>query len=459
MTKLFTISAIFFLQLAFGQTKVQKLDELFNTLEKEQAYNGNVLIAEKGKVIYEKSFGYSDIKTQEKLTSNSVFELASVSKQFTAMAIVLLQKQGKLSYEDPMSKFLPELSMYKNITIKNLLIHTAGLPDYMDLISNEEEDLGDFANNQTIIDLFVKRKPEVLFQPDEKHEYSNTGYALLGSIIERASKMSYGDYLQKNIFKPLKMKNTRVYRRWYKQEKIDNITKGHIYSDSLKTMIFPDDLGKKYYTVYLDGIVGDGMVNSTASDLLLWDRALYTDKFVNAIDKELIFSSYVTKDEKQTNYGFGWIITKSEVHGNSVSHSGGWSGYITYIGRYLDRDYTIILLQNAVKRGTGIPQREVRNILFGNFYEPNTKKVEAVAGLYKNEKGEDREVVFEQNKLYAKLDKERKLELIPIAENKFLADGYQPEVFYEFIADNDGITKYVVTQPQLSVRKEAVKIK
>ncbi|WP_296148388.1 serine hydrolase [uncultured Flavobacterium sp.] len=458
MIKLVTISAIFFLQIAVAQTKTEKFDSLFDNLAKEGSFNGNVLIAEKGKVIYQKSIGYADIKTQEKLTSNSVFELASVTKQFTAMAVVLLQKQGKLSYDEPISKYLPELVRYKDITIKNLLNHTGGLPDYMDLMSKEENH-GDFATNQTIIDLFAKLQPPVLFKPDEKFEYSNTGYALLGSIIERASKMSYGEYLHQNIFKPLKMKNTRVYRRWYKPEKIDNIAKGHIYSDSLQKMIFPDDMGKDYYTVYLDGIVGDGMVNSTTSDLLLWDRALYTDKLVNQKDKDLIFSSYTTKDNEASNYGFGWQISSSEVYGKSVAHSGGWSGYVTYIARYLDHDYTIILLQNAMSKTTRIPNKQVKNILFGTLYEADPKKIEPMAGLYKNEKGEDKELLFEQNKLYVKMDQEHKLELIPISENKFIADGFQPEVFYEFIADNNKITKYIVTQPQKALRKEAVKIK
>lgn len=458
MIKLVTISALFLIQAAFAQTKAEKLDSLFTAIEKEGSFNGNVLVAEKGKVIYQKSIGYANLKTKEKLKSNSVFELASVSKQFTAMGIVLLQKQGKLSYDDPISKYLPELSMYKDITIKNLLIHTGGLPDYMEMIGKEGPE-GDFATNQTILDLFAKLKPPVLFKPDEKHEYSNTGYALLASIIERASGKSYGDYLMQNIFKPLKMKDTRVYRRWYKPEKIDNITQGHIYSDSLKQLVFPDDIDKKYYTVYLDGIVGDGMVNSTTGDLLLWDRALYTNKLVDEKDKELIFSSYTTKNKLPTSYGFGWGISSSEVYGKVASHSGGWSGYITYIARYLDRDYTIILLQNTSTEKTEIPHREVKNILFGTLYKADPKKTERMAGTYKTEKGKEKELLFEKGKLYIKMEPDAKLELIPISENKFLVDGFQPEVFYEFVADNNKIAKYIVTQPQLSVRAEAVKIK
>lgn len=458
MVKLITISAIFFLQVAVAQTKTEKLDSLFQSAVNDGSFNGNVLIAEKGKVIYQKSFGYSDIKAKEKLTGKSVFELASVSKQFTAMGIVLLQKQGKLSYDDPISKFLPELSMYYDITIKNLLVHTGGLPDYMELMSQEENHDG-FATNQTIIDLFVKKKPPVVFKPGEKHEYSNTGYALLASIIEKASGKSYGDYLAENIFKPLKMNDTRVYRRWFKPEKVKDVTKGYIYSDSLKRLVTPDEISKDYFTIYLDGIIGDGMVNSTTTDLLLWDQALYTDKLVNKQDKELIFSSYPTQSGKATNYGFGWKVSTSSLYGKIASHSGGWSGYVTYIARYLDRNCTIIILQNAMNQNTKIPQAEIRNILFEPIYKADKKKMEEIVGIYKTEKGNERELLFEKGKLYTKLNTEQKLELIPISENKFLADGYQPEVFYEFVAENNKISKYIVTQPELSVRSEAVKIK
>jgi len=458
MVKLITISAIFFLQAAMAQTKTEKLDSLFQAATKDGTFNGNVLIAEKGKVIYQKSFGYSDIKAKEKLTSKSVFELASVSKQFTAMGIVLLQKQGKLSYDDPITKFLPELSMYNDITIKNLLVHTGGLPDYMELMGQEENHEG-FATNQTIIDLFVKKKPPVLFKPGEKHEYSNTGYAILASIIEKASGKSFGDYLQENIFKPLKMNDTRVYRRWFKPEKVKDVTKGYIYSDIVKGFVTPDEISKDYYSIYLDGIVGDGMVNSTTSDLLLWDQALYTDKLVNKQDKDLIFSSYPTQSGKATRYGFGWGISSSDVYGKVVSHSGGWSGYVTYIARYLDKGYTIIMLQNESSEKTTIPHMEVKKILFGTLYKADKKKMEEMAGTYKSDKGNERELLFEKGKLYTRLDPENKLELIPISENRFLVDGFQPEVYYEFVAENNKISRYIVTQPELSIRSEAVKIK
>lgn len=351
----------------FAQTnpdeKAKRLDSLYSELHAANSFNGNVLIAEKGKVIFEKSYGIANEKAGAKLNSNTIFELASVSKQFTAMGIVLLKKQGKLSYDDDMTKYVPELGDYKGITIQNLLIHTGGLPDYMDLaVANWDKNK--IATNNDILNLFKTLKPKKLFEPNEKWEYSNTGYLILGTIIERVSGQSFGGFLEQYIFKPLDMKHTLVYRSRYQPQKIENYALGYGYSDSLKRKITPDEMGKNMFT-YLDGIVGDGMVNTTAKDLLKWDRALYTGKLVNEEDKKMIFSSYPTNDNKGTNYGFGWFINNSKDFGKIVYHSGSWAGYITYIGRDLDHDKTIIILQNNMLKTTALPSKNTRRILHG----------------------------------------------------------------------------------------------
>ncbi len=343
--------------------KAKRLDSLYSGLHAANSFNGNVLIAEKGKVIFEKSYGLANEKTGAKLNANTIFELASVSKQFTAMAIVLLKKQGKLSYEDDMTKYVPELADYKGITIRNLLTHTGGLPDYID-ITDTNWDKNKIATNIDILNLFKDLKPKKVFEPNEKREYSNTGYLILGTIIERVSGQSFGGFLEQYIFKPLEMKRSLVYRSRYQPQKIENYALAYGYSDSLKRKITPDEDGKNRF-IYLDGIVGDGMVNSTAKDLLKWDRALYTGKLVNEEDKKMIFSSYPTNDNKGTNYGFGWFIRESKDFGKIVYHSGSWAGYITYIERDLDHDKTIIILQNNMLKTTELPSKNTRNILYG----------------------------------------------------------------------------------------------
>ena len=462
ITLLLTVAL--FTSVTFAQDKAKKLDSLMTAYHKEKSFNGNVLVAEKGTIIYQNSFGLANEKTRQKINLKTVFELASVSKQFTAMGIVQLQKEGKLQYNDLISKYLPELSSYKGVTIKNLLTHTGGLPDYMELLGAEWKS-NDIVTNDDVIKIFEKVKPAALFSPNEKWEYSNTGYLLLASIIERVSGKTFSDYLQAKIFKPLKMNNTFVYRRWYKPEDKTNYASGYIYSDSLQRKVTPDELGKDYYVVVLDGIVGDGMVNSNLEDLLKWDRALYGDKLVNKADKELIFSSAATVDGKNTDYGFGWKINQNKVYGKIASHSGGWGGYITYIERDLDNDKTIILLQNNDTPQTRIQYKNIRKILYDlPVYKSITlgsADLKPFEGVYLTESGKENKILLENDKLYVEMGSDAyKMELQPVSKSRFVVIGFDPEVTYEFTFGANGtVEKYRVQQPEQGVDKTAKKNK
>jgi CubicO group peptidase (beta-lactamase class C family) len=171
-----TFVFLLFVQFAFGQDRIHKIDSQLNSLYSAETFNGNVLIAGKGNIIYQHSFGNSNEITKEKLDENSIFELASCSKQFTAMGIMIMKEKGKLSLDDPISKYIPELEMYKNVTIRNLLNHTGGLPDYMELLGRFF-DKSKIATNNDNISAFSKYQPKALFEPNSRFEYSNTGYA------------------------------------------------------------------------------------------------------------------------------------------------------------------------------------------------------------------------------------------------------------------------------------------
>lgn len=364
-TILLTVTVCCTQSFVFGQSEQQQqhlIDSVLTAAQQKKSFNGNVLVADKGKVIFRKSYGIAEESTGRKLNPETVFELASVSKQFTAMGIVQLQKHGKLQYDDPIAKYIPELAFYKGITIRNLLQHTGGLPDYMELFE-EKWDKTKFATNDDVIKIFAQYKPDTLFAPGVKYEYSNTGYALLGAIIERVSKKTFGAYLKETIFKPLKMEHTFVYRSRYQPQKVENYALGYV-QDSVGNKTLTNTFGKEFYTYYLDGIVGDGMVNSTLDDLLKWDRALYTDKLINAAERKLIFTSGTTTDGKETGYGFGWKVSNNKEYGTIASHSGGWAGYVTYIERHVDHDKTIILLQNNSTQFTQIPAKNIRKILY-----------------------------------------------------------------------------------------------
>ncbi len=437
--------------------KTERLDSLYIEHYKKGEFNGNVLVAENGDVIFQKSFGLANEETKEELNIETAFELASVTKQFTAMGIVQLQKDGKLSYDDSISKYIPELSNYEGITVLNLLEHTGGLPDYM-TIMEKNWDKSKFATNESVIKLFQELQPEKDFEPGEKFRYSNTGYLLLGTIIERVSGKSFEDYLTEKIFKPLEMDNTFIYRRRYQPKEIKNYANGYMYSDSLKRKILPDEKGKDFYYVYLDGIVGDGMVNSTLQDLFKWDRALYNNSLVTDEDKKLIFSSHQTKDGKETGYGFGWFVKQDSLYGKVVSHSGGWAGYTTFIERQIDNDKTIILLQNNRTKLTKLPLKNTRKILYNQPVETpftlNKNVLLKYAGEYDSGNGNIEKIDLEFDRLWSNT----RYELKPVSETKFNLIGFRPLVTFEFILDEkENVEKLRIQQEETGVDETAIR--
>lgn len=432
-------------------SRLQKIDSLFTSLNSKNQFNGNVLIAEKGNVIYKKSFGLRDEDKNLPLTDNSVFELASVSKQFTAMGIVLLEQKGKLKYDDLLSKYLPQLDFYKGISIRHLLNHTGGLPDYMQLVGTKG-DTTKINTNKDIISLYAKEKPAALFIPGSKYEYSNTGYALLASVIEKVSGKTYASFLADNIFKPLKMDNTFVYNRRLAPRKIDNYAYGYVLAANGKK-ILPDNDPNNNYVICLDGIVGDGTVNSTTADLLKWDRALYTDKLVPKKTIDMIFTPPVLPNNEKTEYGFGWIATVSDDYGKLANHSGGWPGYVTFIERHMDNDKTIIVLQN--NEGGLSFRNNLRHILYGKaLVAVKDKPVQITlteaqlapyVGEYELQPGYNMAITLANGQLYTQIPGQDKFPIFAESETSFFLKVVKAGL--EFQKDVSGmVTKVVLKQ-------------
>ena len=183
--------------------KLDALDKWFELVHKKEKFNGSVLLSKKGRVVFSKSYGLDAAETPTQLTEHSSFNLASVSKQFTAMGIVILNHQSKLNYQDKLSDHIPELSYYKDITIRNLLHHTSGLPDYMYLAGKKRND-SDVFSTAEMISLYNKDTPKLNFKSGSKFQYSNAGYVLLAEIIARASGVSFQKFMATHVFKPLK---------------------------------------------------------------------------------------------------------------------------------------------------------------------------------------------------------------------------------------------------------------
>lgn len=453
----FILTLLLVAQTIICQNRIQKIDSLLNRLHLSGRINGNFLIAEKGKVLYKKSFGLANEATKQPLNENSVFEIASVTKQFTAMAIMILHEKGKLRLDDNISTFIPELAFYKDITIKHLLNHTSGLPDYMELFE-KIFDKSKIATNQDVITIFAQKQPKVLFAPNAKHEYSNTGYALLASIIEKASGETYATFLQKAIFKPLKMNNTFVYKRRVAPKKINNYAYGYVYSDSLKKYTLPDDLKETNFVIWLDGVVGDGGINSTVNDLLKWDRALYTNKLLSKKGMEEVFSITTLNDNTHIKYGYGWEIDNHVEFGKIVYHGGGWPGYATFFARHITNDKTIIILQNH--DNITLPSNSIRSILYNKQETPKTvlsaEQLQKCVGAYELQPGFIIEIERQNDRLYGKTAGQPALELTPEKENNFLLEEIGAQIMFNLTPD--GTAKSLIFS-QGGMKMEGKKIK
>lgn len=458
MNKIKSFSILFFLVLSINMFSqdVKKIDSLFQEMHNEDNFNGNVLISKKGEIIFKKSYGFS-VNGKKPLTDNSIFNLASITKQFTAAGIVLLARDGKLTYEDDIRSYVPELSFYPKITIRNLLNHTSGLYDYMKLTDSLliKKNPKAALDNQKVIELFRKSKPELNFLPNEKYEYSNTGYLLLATIIERISKESYADFLQNKIFKPLNMRDTKVLFRYINTVNIENLTTGYQNNENGKLVDAIESSPKVYN---YDGVKGQGRLYSTTLDLNKWSDAISNNFFSKGELKEISAVSKTTEKE-QINYGFGWYITNDLVNGKSIYHSGGWPGYVTYIEKNLKNGITFIILQNVSTIKTGIPTYPLKNILYSKK-EPILQEnyLKSLAGEYEMSDGRTKQIIYKENKLYAVVNPSFQLELVPITKTIFEVKQFRPKVNFEFILENNSVKGYKFYQLDLGKETELTKI-
>ena len=312
---------------------------------KTKPFNGSIAVIDNGRDVYVRHIGYADMDAKTTINDNTLYELASCSKQFTAAAIMLLERQGKLKVSDTIRMYIPDFP-YKNITIDNLLSHTSGLPGYEEML-DKVWDKSKFATNYDVLELFKQRKPKVYFKPNEQFMYSNTGYMLLSVIIEKASGMSYAQYLDAAIFKPLGMKHTRVYNtRRAKGEKIENYAYGYVYSSEKKKYVLPDSTKENNYVIYMDPITGDGTVNSCIEDLTKWEKGLLTNSVIEKKYLDIAYTDHKLKNGQKTGYGYGLFLDNEPGTEPIVYHTGGWPGYVCIIMRFIDQRKAIVVLCN-----------------------------------------------------------------------------------------------------------------
>lgn len=356
----------FFISLLFasvlGKTQEQAyagIDSLLNEAAANDRLSAVVLVAEKGKTVYEKTWGYREFAGKIPLQKTDVFELASVSKQFTAMVIMMLKEKSLLQYDDLAEKYID--IPYKGITIRNLLTHTSGLPDYQEIMDNYW-DKNKVAGNSDILTYLNKYAPPKLFEPGEKYAYSNTGYVVLASIAEKVSGRDFIEFCHKEIFRKLGMKHTGI-RTLAEKAAVRNFAIGHIYVKEKNDFIRADSFPSSDYTIWLGNRKGPGRISSTVQDLLKWDRALYTEKLVKQSTLTEAFKPMVLNNGKVSNYGFGWVPVTNDPSGLIVWHNGDNPGYKTEIMRFIGKEKTLIILCNNASTRFETIVKQIRTIL------------------------------------------------------------------------------------------------
>jgi len=359
--------------------KLTAIDYWLLALSKKRKFNGAILISKDNKPDLMKTYGYQDLEREKLLTHQSSFRLGSVSKQFTAMALMILNNQGKLKYDDSVQKYLPSFP-YRDVSIRHLLTHTSGIADYMNLALKEYFSLFTkigFYMNQSMVNLFYNGEPSEykdhytiltsndvlnmvgkysekrLFLAGGKYVYSNTGYVILSLVVEAVSGQTFESFLDREIFVPLNMENSSFWNLFTKPGKLSNRVQG--------------TNGKRLNDYsWMDGVSGDGSVFLSIEDFLKWDRALKNHTLIprSKFDKALV--PFVSSKGDTTFYGFGWSLSKQ---GTSISHGGSWLGAVTYIYRKLDTDAMFVLLESSTSKYSYAIRKEIQRVL--NKTEPH----------------------------------------------------------------------------------------
>jgi CubicO group peptidase (beta-lactamase class C family) len=335
----------------------KKIDELFSGVTSPDLPGLAVRVRQNGKTVFERGYGVTDLRTKIKIDAHTNFRLASFTKQFTAMAIMLLVHDGKLRYDETLAKMFPDFPAYgKSITVRNLLNHVSGLPDYEDLMEAAEKANGPkWSPERQIQDgevLELLKKAETgKFAPGTSWAYSNSGYVLLGLIVAKTSGKTYGEFLHERIFAPLKMNHTIVYQKG--KNEVANRAYGHSKEDG--------EL-KETDQSSTSATLGDGGIYSNLEDLAEWDDALRKHMLVSEKEMEPALAPVKLNDGsephwptepngdnlhpgKPVSYGFGWFLDPYEGH-ERMWHTGSTMGFRTVIERFRKENLTIIILSN-----------------------------------------------------------------------------------------------------------------
>ncbi len=345
---------------ATGQDLSARADEYLRAQMKVNHFSGAVLIASEGKTLFAKGYGLANAEWNIPNSPQTKFRLGSITKQFTSMAVMQLQQQGKLSVQDPICKYFQDCpKAWQSVTIHNLLTHTSGIPSYTDSPDYRKKMMVP-ASKDEMISRF--HDLPLQFDPGERYRYSNSGYFLLGIIIEKASGKSYEDVLINQIFEPLGMKDTGYdHSEMILPSRASgySLRSGHLSNAAYLDMNQPFSAGSLY---------------STVGDLLIWDQALYTEKLLPQKALDTVFTPV------KGDYAYGWMVRAPSTASSNrkmIGHGGGINGFSTFISRFVADKATVVVLSNLESANSSRIASDLAAILFGAKYELPRERVEA----------------------------------------------------------------------------------
>jgi CubicO group peptidase (beta-lactamase class C family) len=324
------------------------LDSLLAGIRQNQSFNGNILIAQKGKILAREAIGFSDFLSHDTLHIDHAFQLASVSKQFTGLSVLMLAEQGKLALDDSLSWYYPGFP-YRGITLRHLLNHRSGLPNYIYLCDKYREECPPELDNQELMAFLTEKNAPAHFKPGKRFQYSNTGYTVLAAVVEKISGQSFAEFVEENIFYPTGMEAT--YLPDFEQEfSGEDVARG-----------FNRKKHPAGFTVF-DRVGGDKGIYSTIDDLYLYDQALYSGELIKSETWQSLLTSAAKTNRRNQMYAFGWRISHDRNGEPYFWHAGWWEGYKTFFLRRPSDRTTIIVLSNLVK-GSYIDTSEILDLL------------------------------------------------------------------------------------------------
>ena len=322
-----------------------------------RGFNGQILIAKNGTIVYEKAVGFADFRTKDSLSSNTPMHIASVGKTFTGMAVLHLMEQGSLNLDDTLNKYFPNFP-YEGITIKMLLSHRSGLPNYLHYLSAIKS-TDTCYSNQDVLNSLYTLKPNPEARPDRKFNYCNTNFVLLAMIIEKVTGESYPAYLKKTFFAPLQMTHTFVYAN----------------QDTLNPTPSFEWTGRYWDKDPFDCTYGDKNIYTTAEDLLKWDQALSSGQLFKKETLEAAYTPYSNERRSIHNYGLGWRMMIFPNGKKLIYHNGRWHGSNAVFVRFADENATMIIIGNKYNSGIYNTARKAYN-LFGSYTPDSNKREE-----------------------------------------------------------------------------------